>query len=144
MKAIVKQQELSQEFPIPEGCHILELSNSPDDPELSIARARVAPGVTTRWHWLRGIAERYVILQGKGRVEIGDLPARELNPGDVVIIPPLCPQRITNIGRDDLIFLALCTPRFSADCYEDGQQHLGARRFDLSDVQKSGKELAKG
>ena len=32
-----------------ERCHILELSNSPDDPEMSIARARVEPGVTTRW-----------------------------------------------------------------------------------------------
>ncbi len=31
----------------------------------------------------------------------------------------MCSQRITNIGPDDLIFLAICTPRFSNDVYED-------------------------
>jgi oxalate decarboxylase/phosphoglucose isomerase-like protein (cupin superfamily) len=37
----------------------------------------------------------------------------------VVIIPPQCHQRITNIGTEDLIFYALCTPRFSNQIYED-------------------------
>jgi mannose-6-phosphate isomerase-like protein (cupin superfamily) len=118
MKACVKIQDPSQEFPIPEGCHILELSNSADDPELSIARARVAPGVTTQWHRLKGTTERYVILQGKGLVEVGDLPAQAVKSGDVVIIPPECPQRISNSGKEDLIFLALCTPRFTEVYYE--------------------------
>jgi oxalate decarboxylase/phosphoglucose isomerase-like protein (cupin superfamily) len=31
----------------------------------------------------------------------------------------MCRQRITNMGSDDLIFLAICTPRFSQDIYED-------------------------
>jgi hypothetical protein len=31
----------------------------------------------------------------------------------------MCPQRITNIGKDDLIFLAICSPRFSPDVYEE-------------------------
>ena len=39
--------------------------------------------------------------------------------GDVVLIPPSCPQRITNTGSGDLIFLAICTPRFKQDAYED-------------------------
>jgi oxalate decarboxylase/phosphoglucose isomerase-like protein (cupin superfamily) len=39
--------------------------------------------------------------------------------GDVVLIPPMCRQRITNTGSEDLIFLAICTPRFSNDVYED-------------------------
>jgi mannose-6-phosphate isomerase-like protein (cupin superfamily) len=108
-----------QEYYTPEGCFVLELSNTPDDPQVSIARARVAPGVTTRWHRLSGTAERYVILEGKGRVEVGDLPAQEVAPGDVVFIPPSRRQRITNIGRADLIFLAICTPRFTNQAYED-------------------------
>ena len=33
-----------------EGCFITELCNSPGDPALSIARARVAPGTETEWH----------------------------------------------------------------------------------------------
>ncbi|MEW5769499.1 MAG: cupin domain-containing protein, partial [Pseudomonadota bacterium] len=72
------------EFDTPERCFINELSNSDADPGLSIARARVSPGVTTRWHRLHGTAERYVVLAGRGRVEVGDLPAQEVGPGDVV------------------------------------------------------------
>lgn len=108
-----------QEFWISEGCFILELSNTPDDPEASIARARVRPGDTTRWHRLAGTTERYVILEGRGRVAVGDLPPREVGPGDVVRIPPLCPQRISNTGTTDLIFLAICTPRFRPENYEE-------------------------
>jgi mannose-6-phosphate isomerase-like protein (cupin superfamily) len=57
-------------------------------------------------------------------VEIGDLPAQEVTSGDVVLIPPLCPQRICNIGSEDLIFLALCTPRFLGDDYEDIEESI--------------------
>ncbi len=100
-----------------ERCHIVELSNSADDPAVSIARARVAPGVTTRWHRLLGIAERYVILQGEGRVELGDSVVQTVGTGDTVLIPPGCAQRIANVGADDLVFLAICTPRFEWSAY---------------------------
>ena len=119
MKEAIQQQDLSGEFYTPERCYIVELSNSPDDPELSIARARVRPGVTTRWHRLTNTCERYYIIEGRGRVEVGNLPAQEVAPGDMIIIPPMCRQRITNIGTEDLVFLAICTPRFSPDVYED-------------------------
>jgi mannose-6-phosphate isomerase-like protein (cupin superfamily) len=102
-----------------EGCFITELSNNAADPGVSIARARVEPGHVTRWHWLRDTVERYVILSGVGAVEIGTEPVRDVRSGDVVIIPALCPQRIRNIGTDDLIFLAICTPRFVLENYED-------------------------
>ena len=107
------------EFYTPEGCYIIELANTPDDPEASIALARVTPGTTTRWHRLLRTTERYLILEGRGRVEIGDLPAREVAVGDVVLIPPLSRQRITNVGAEDLKFLAICTPRFQRQNYED-------------------------
>lgn len=107
------------EYYFHEGCHILELSNGEHDPAASIARARVAPGVTTRWHSLRGTSERYVILQGIGRAEVGDTAAQEITMGDVVLIPPEMRQRITNVGSLDLVFLAICTPRFTVDCYVD-------------------------
>jgi mannose-6-phosphate isomerase-like protein (cupin superfamily) len=107
------------EYFFEEGCHILELANTPDDPEASIARARVAPGVATRLHRLHGIAERYVILEGCGRVEVDGRTAQTVGPGDVVCIPPACTQRITNVGTTDLVFLAVCTPRFVSEAYED-------------------------
>jgi len=38
--------------------------------------------------------------------------------GDVVRIPANTPQRITNTGATDLIFYAICSPRFQAKCYQ--------------------------
>ena len=119
MKEVVKIQNLEDEFYTQEQCYITEVSNSPDDPDISIARARVLPGVTTRWHRLKKTIERYYIISGKGCVEVGELPLQEVNPGDIVLIPPDCRQRITNIGAVDLIFLAICTPRFSKEVYEN-------------------------
>ncbi len=119
MKASIKHQDLNREYYTEEKCYITELSNSNEDPELSIARARLEPGITTRWHRLSNTTERYYIVSGKGRVTVGDLAPEDVEPGDVVLIPPQCRQRIKNIGTEDLIFLAICTPRFLNDVYED-------------------------
>ena len=119
MKEAIKHQNLSNEFYTLEKCYITELSNTPDDPDVSIARAKVKPGVTTRWHRLMGTGERYYIVNGTGRVEVGKLSPKEVKPGDIVLIPPMCRQRITNIGSEDLVFIAICTPRFSNDAYKD-------------------------
>ena len=119
MNASIRHPDPAAEFYTAERCHILELSNAPDDPDGSIARARVEPGATTRRHRLNGVAERYVLLAGRGRAEIGGLPPQDVGPGDVILIPPGAPQRIANLGPTDLVFLAICTPRFRPEDYED-------------------------
>ena len=119
MKTSIKKQDLANEFYTTEKCFITELSNTSDDPEVSIARARLAPGVTTNWHRLKGTGERYCIIDGQGLVEIGEMLAQKVSSGDTVLIPPMCRQRMTNTGSGDLIFLAICTPRFMAGNYED-------------------------
>lgn len=119
MTASIKSADDAQEYFFAEGCFITELSNSGEDPGTSIARARLEPGKTTRWHALRGTGERYVLLQGVGSVEIGDLPAHRVMAGDVVVIPAEVRQRISNIGAEDLVFLAICTPRFTEAVYID-------------------------
>ena len=126
MKEAIRRLDLSGEFYMREGCHIVEVLNTSDDAAASIARARVEPGVTTRWHRLRGTTERYCIVSGRARVEVGELPAQEVDAGDVVVIPPLCRQRITNIGSDDLVFLAICTPRYLSENYEDIEDAIAA------------------
>ena len=105
------------EFATPERCHIVELINLPEDADCSIARARVQPGVMTQLHSLRGLTERYVIVQGEGRIEIGDQMAGTVAPLDIVHIPAGVSQRITNTGKADLIFLCICTPPFTPDVY---------------------------
>jgi len=119
MTSTIRKINPQLEYYFVEGCFILELSNTPDDPDLSIARARVRPGVTTRLHRLHKITERYVILEGMGMLSVDGEAARPVGPGDVVIIPPDSPQQISNTGRVDLVFLALCTPRFVPGAYED-------------------------
>ena len=107
------------EYYFKEGCFITELHNTPEDPSVSVARARVEPGCTTRWHRLEGLVERYLIAEGCGLVEVGDHPPLEVEAGEVVLIPADCRQRITNTGASDLLFLAVCTPRFVAAAYRD-------------------------
>ena len=113
----VFRHDPSREYFFQEGCHILEMLNDPADPDAPVVRARVSPGVTTAWHRLRGTSERYVILEGIGEVFVGDEAPQTVEPGDVVLIPPMVRQRIRNTGENDLIFLAICTPRFDRDCY---------------------------
>jgi mannose-6-phosphate isomerase-like protein (cupin superfamily) len=114
----VTSPDPSAEFFTDERCHIL-VSDAVDDDTVSIARARVEPGVTTAWHSLTGVDERYVLISGEGLVEIGDDAPTRVGAGDVVAIPSGERQRIINTGLTDLIFLCICTPPFTPDCYVD-------------------------
>lgn len=107
----------SREYLSEERCHILESWNDASDGEASIARARVAPGVATRPHRLRGVVERYLIVEGEGRATVGGAEA-DVRPGDVVVIPAGVSQSIANTGAADLVFYCVCTPRFTDACYE--------------------------
>jgi mannose-6-phosphate isomerase-like protein (cupin superfamily) len=104
------------EFFTPERCWIVETwSNA----SMSIARARVEPGVTTAWHALEGVDEQYIIVAGRGRMELGDMAPTLVGPSDTVRIPAGVAQRITNVGQTGLIFFCVCTPRFRPECYRD-------------------------
>ena len=118
MQATLYRFNPDAEFYFAEGCFITELSNTAADGEVSIARARLEPGKCTRWHRLRATAERYVILQGTGRIEVGEQLREAVGAADVVVIPPMSSQRICNTGSVDLLFLVICTPRFSLEAYE--------------------------
>ena len=111
------QTDPAAEFATDERCHILEWWNDPADTDVSIARARVEPGVTTQWHRV-SVHERYLILEGRGRVRVGALAPTEVGSGDVVVIPAGVAQQITNVGESDLVFACICTPRFRPECYE--------------------------
>jgi mannose-6-phosphate isomerase-like protein (cupin superfamily) len=117
--ARIEKNAAGAEYDFREGCAITEWWNHPADDDVSVARARVAPGDVTRWHRLRNTTERYLVLEGQGLAEVGDLPPTPVGPGDAVVIPPGQRQRIHNTGETDLVFLAVCTPRFHDDHYED-------------------------
>ncbi len=113
------------EFPSRENVRILESWNMETDGALSIARARLGPGEATEPHYLKGITERYLIIQGTGTVHIGSLSPTEVGPGDVVFIPAGVAQQIANTGSRDLVFYCICTPAFDEDCYAGVTRPLG-------------------
>ena len=58
MQPEIRRADPAKEFATQENCFILELANDTGDPDVSIAQARVRPGVSTTWHRLEGIVER--------------------------------------------------------------------------------------
>ena len=66
------------------------------------------------------------MLEISRKLGLGDHTEKDVGRGDVVRIPPSCPQRIRNTGREDLVFLAVCTPRFLNPAYEDLNDTLTA------------------
>lgn len=108
----------TEEYYFHEGCFILEHLNDPKDKGASIARARVEVGKETALHALKATTERYLILEGTGLIQIGN-DFEELNQGNVAVIPAGVAQKIKNTGTTDLIFLAICTPRFVPESYID-------------------------
>ena len=113
---IITESSENEEYTL-ERLFITEMWNRVEDPDVSIAKAKVKPGVTTALHYLDGVDEKYIIISGEGVMEIEGLALAEVSPGDVVVIPANSAQRITNIGQQDMIFYCICTPRFTNTCY---------------------------
>ncbi len=105
-----------KEYYFKEGCYIQELHNIDGDQDCSIAHVRVEPKQTTRLHALKNTRERYVILAGHARVTIGQ-KSWLVKAKDVVQIDENTPQKIENLLGEDLLFLAVCTPRFKEKNY---------------------------
>lgn len=99
-----------------ERCFISEILNDPAYAEVSIARCRVEPGVTTQNHSL-SVHEVYVIEEGSGLMMLGDETPFAVRAGSHVAIPKHTAQCIRNTGPGDLTFLCVCTPRFLRECY---------------------------
>jgi mannose-6-phosphate isomerase-like protein (cupin superfamily) len=110
---IVKGNAL-KEIPTAERVLIAENYSAED---VSVAQARIKPGITTMAHHLDGVNEMYIITSGTGQVDVGNLESTTVTKGDLVVIPAGVSQRISNIGKTDLVFYCICTPRFTASCY---------------------------
>ncbi|MCB9308334.1 MAG: cupin domain-containing protein [Lewinellaceae bacterium] len=106
----------SDEFHTEERCHIIEIMNTAAVDNLSVARARVEPGIITALHTLEA-DEYYYILEGAGEVEIDGSFKSEVAKGDLVRIRSGQTQRIRNTADSDLLFLCICTPRFRQESY---------------------------
>ena len=121
MSDLIRSSECP-EYYFEERCYIRELLNGESEPGVSIAQARVEAGVTTVLHSVKS-TEVYYIISGTGRAEVGG-HFYDVNPGDLIHITAEKPQRITNTGTNDLIFLAICAPRFTPENYTDLEENL--------------------
>ena len=110
------KSETPVEFWTGERCFITEYLNVAELPDVSVARTRVEPGVTTELHAL-SVIEWYLIQSGHGLMRVGDAEPYAVGPGDTVKIPANSQQQITNTGSDELLFLCVCVPRFTPDAY---------------------------
>jgi len=80
----------------------------------SLAEARLPPGASTTPHHHPATEEIYYILEGAGRMRIGD-QQRDVGPGDAIAIAPGASHTITNTGEATLKFLCCCAPGYEDD-----------------------------
>ena len=122
MEPKIVKSNSPEEHLTPERCFVMEnWGRSTQDTVVSIARARVKRGISTKAHHLEGVQEIYLIASGHGRVHVGELEATEVSRGDLVVIPQGVTQRITNIGETDLVFYCICTPAFTQERYHNDE-----------------------
>lgn len=114
-----------KEYYFKEGCFIEEWHNQEKDKNCSIAHVRVESGNTTKLHALKNTVERYVILKGCAEVTVGNRQW-QVSDGDVVVIKADEAQKITNLKKDDLLFLAICTPRFEVSNYYECEEAISS------------------
>ena len=113
---IIKSLPAIAGFRAGDGSFLQELLHPSKEPlslGFSLARAEVRAGQRTLPHRLEQ-AEVYYILEGRGRMRIGDESA-EVGPGQAVYIPPRAVQSIEAVGPGDLSFLCLVDPAWTAE-----------------------------
>jgi len=77
----------------------------------SLAEARVPVGGATAPHYHPRTEEIYYILEGFGRMQVGE-EVRDVGPGDAIAIPPGSRHQITNCSPVFLRFLCCCAPPY--------------------------------
>lgn len=75
----------------------------------SVAHIIIPPGKSSRLHYHPEAEESYYILRGRAKMALDD-ESMIIEPGQIVLIPPKKNHQITNIGAEDLEFLAICAP----------------------------------
>ena len=80
----------------------------------TLAEARLPPGGSTITHHHVRTEEIYYVLEGRGRMQLGD-QTRDVGPGDAIAIPPGAIHQMTNVGADCLKFLCCCAPGYEHD-----------------------------
>jgi mannose-6-phosphate isomerase-like protein (cupin superfamily) len=86
---------------------------------LTVTWVDVPPGAEQRAHSHEEAEQVYVIVRGRGRMEVaGDV--QEVGEGDLVFIPPATQHGIVNHGSEALVYVSAASPPVSmAELYSD-------------------------
>jgi mannose-6-phosphate isomerase-like protein (cupin superfamily) len=76
----------------------------------SLAEATLEDGQTTQRHYHASTEEIYVVLEGRGELEV-DGARREVGPGDAVLLPPGAWHELRATGGP-MRFLCCCAPPY--------------------------------
>ena len=114
MNWFIKQAAKLPDFQASDGCMLSEVIHPDNDhtaPGLSLARARLAPGESTKPHFL-DFTEVYYIITGQGLMHLDD-QACEVGPDSCIYAPPKTGQWLENTSQDEPIrFLCVCHPAY--------------------------------
>jgi mannose-6-phosphate isomerase-like protein (cupin superfamily) len=77
----------------------------------TLAEARLRAGAGTTPHHHVQTEEIYYILEGQGRMQVGE-ECREVTVGDAIAIQPGALHQLTNTGTQVLKFLCCCAPGY--------------------------------
>lgn len=111
---IIRQRAAAVPFTTKDGSTIrslLDLSNAPVQNQ-SLAEATLPPGVRTAPHYHAQTEEFYYVIEGQGRMRVGE-EETEVAVGDAIVIPPGAPHTLLNTGAGELRILCCCAPAYS-------------------------------
>jgi mannose-6-phosphate isomerase-like protein (cupin superfamily) len=80
----------------------------------SLAEAWLEPGQATERHYHARTEELYVVLDGRGEVEV-DGERASVGPGDAILLAPGAWHQIRASTGEPLRFLCCCAPPYSHD-----------------------------
>lgn len=85
---------------------------------------RLRPGQASTLHRHSEQEELYVLLEGSGRIRIGDEDPLTLAPHDVVAVEPATPRQLFNDTEADALWLVVGAPPELADSLEMTPEQL--------------------
>jgi len=74
----------------------------------NFARITIKPGGTNQVHVHKGIEQVYIVLRGRGTVQVGEEKA-EVKAGDAIFLPDRVPHGFVNTGDKDAVVLLIGT-----------------------------------
>jgi mannose-6-phosphate isomerase-like protein (cupin superfamily) len=115
---VVSQDQVKEPFLAPLGEIIYELIGSGSaaggTTQHSLAHVVVPPGKLSPRHYHQVFEETYYLLKGQASLVI-DGQAFVLSPGQSCLIMPGEVHQVFNHGAEDLEFLVVCAPPWTAD-----------------------------